>query len=365
MRGTRTTSLLALALLGGTLTGGALPLAAQGGMMGRGMQGRGGMMGGDPSIPAVMQVVHELMTNHDKLRRTVVNLPNGIRTLTESDDPAMVQQIQKHVEMTGKLVADGRAPNLPMSTPALHGVLQNGRKIDRKVELTDKGVLVVETSDDSATVALLQKHAAEVTDLVKRGMAAMHDPAPAPAAPGGGMMHTPGMQHAPGMQHDAASSPAVNGPTRAGQEAFATIAEIVRLLEVDPRTDWSKVDIEALRAHLRDMDDVTMRAEVRSTSVTGGAVFDVQGTGRVREAVRRMALSHGATITTADGFSWAAESTPTGARVTIKALRADDERMVTRIRALGFVGMLTLGDHHTAHHLGIANGTMRGAHHQH
>jgi len=367
MRCTRVSSLLALALFGVTL-----PLSAQGGMMGPGMRGRGGMMGGDSSTAGIMQVVHQLMTNHDKLRRTVENLPNGIRTLTESDDPVMIEQIRKHVAMTGTLVAAGRDPNLPMSTPALHGVLQNGRKIDRKVELTDKGVLVVETSDDSATVALLQKHAAEVTDLVKRGMDAMHDPSPAQTQPSSAMVHTPGMTHhpgmthTPGMSHEAAASPAAPGaPTRAGQEAFATIAEIVRLLEADPQTDWSKVDIEALRSHLRDMDDVTMRAEVRSTAVAGGAVFDVQGSGRVREAVRRMALSHGATISAADGFSWAAESTPTGARVTIKALRADDERMVARIRALGFVGMLTLGDHHTAHHLGIANGTMRGAHHQH
>ena len=38
-------------------------------------------------------------------------------------------------------------------------------------------------------------------------------------------------------------------PTRSGQEAFATIGEIVRILEADPRTDWSKVNIEALRHH--------------------------------------------------------------------------------------------------------------------
>jgi hypothetical protein len=362
MRCTRTACLVTF-----VLTVSAAPLVAQGGMMGRGMMGRGGMMGGrDSTSAAVLQVVHQLMVNHDKLRRTVVNLPNGIRTLTESDDSAMVQQIQRHVAMTGTFVAAGRDPNLPMSTPALHGVLQNGKKIARRVELTDKGVLVVETSDDAATVALLQQHAAEVTDLVKRGMAAMHDPAPVvspPAAPAGGMVHTPGMTHEPGMSHEPVA--AVGMPTRAGQEAFATIAEIVRLLDADSRTDWSKVDLEALREHLRDMDDVTLRADVRATPVAGGAVFDVQGAGRVRAAIRRMALSHGATISEADGFSWTAVSTPTGARVTIRARKADDQAMAARIRALGFVAMLTLGDHHTAHHLGIANGTMRGAHHQH
>ncbi len=182
------------------------------------MMGRGGMMGGmrgggDSTSAAIMTVVHELMTNHDKLRRTVTNLPNGIRTLTESDDPVMAQQIKKHVSATGEFVTKGVDPNLPMSSPALHGVLRNGTKITRQTELTAKGVLVIETSTDSATVALLQAHAAEVTDLVNRGMAAMHEkmmgggapppeptPTPAVATPEPAMAHA----HTPGMSHDSA-----------------------------------------------------------------------------------------------------------------------------------------------------------------
>ena len=34
----------------------------------------------------------------------------------------------------------------------------------------------------------------------------------------------------------------------------------MRILEADPTTDWSKVNIGALREHLIDMDEVTMRA---------------------------------------------------------------------------------------------------------
>ncbi|MFX5914869.1 hypothetical protein ABTE45_18800, partial [Acinetobacter baumannii] len=53
-------------------------------------------------------------------------------------------------------------------------------------------------------------------------------------------------------------------PTQPGQSAFAAILEIVALLEADPATDWSKVNIEALRQHLIDMDNVTLRADVKS-----------------------------------------------------------------------------------------------------
>lgn len=154
------------------------PAIAQGGMMGRGMGGGmgGGMMGrGDSTNQAVMRVVHELVMNHDKLRRTVTNLPNGIRTVTESDDSTMAALIKKHVATTGEFVTKGYDPNLPMASPALHGVLQNGTRIVRQTEITAKGVILVETSDDPATVKLLQTHAAEVTDLVKRGREAMHE----------------------------------------------------------------------------------------------------------------------------------------------------------------------------------------------
>lgn len=172
----------------------------------------------------------------------------------------------------------------------------------------------------------------------------------------------PAHAHTPGMSHDSAMAAQRPKPTRAGQEAFGTIAEVVRILDADPRTDWSKVDLEALRQHLMDMDDVTMRAAVRSTPVDGGVTFDVRGTDRVRDAIRRMALAHGATITPADGFRWVAVETPEGARVTVTALRATDARAVARLRGLGFHGLLSLGDHHTAHHLGIADGSMRAAH---
>ena len=39
-------------------------------------------------------------------------------------------------------------------------------------------------------------------------------------------------------------------PTRPGQDAFAAIQAIVQILDADPQTDWSKVDLEALRQHL-------------------------------------------------------------------------------------------------------------------
>jgi len=54
-------------------------------------------------------------------------------------------------------------------------------------------------------------------------------------------------------------------PVEVGQSQFAAIAEIVALLRDDQDTDWAQVDIQALRDHLVDMDNVTTGASVEAT----------------------------------------------------------------------------------------------------
>ena len=77
---------------------------------------------------------------------------------------------------------------------------------------------------------------------------------------------------------------------RGGRGSHAGRAERVRrhsgdrpILEADPKTDWSKVDIEALRRHLIDMNNVTLYADVRSEPVEGGMRFTVTGAGAVKD----------------------------------------------------------------------------------
>ncbi|MBP6773996.1 MAG: hypothetical protein KA154_13435 [Gemmatimonadaceae bacterium] len=176
--------------------------------------------------------------------------------------------------------------------------------------------------------------------------------------PPGGMVHTPGMQHTPGMEH--ASGPAL--PTQGGQSAFAAVSEIVKLLESDPKTDWSKVNLEALRQHLIDMDAVTLRARVKQSTVTRGLSMDVTGDAPVAAAIRRMVGAHAPTLEALGGWRASTAPIPGGMRLTVVASDASDSATVTRIRALGFIGLMTQGDHHTQHHLMIATGAGAHAH---
>jgi hypothetical protein len=95
--------------------------------------------------------------------------------VTESDDPEIAETIKKHVAEMGQRVEEGRDPDLPIESPALHSIFQYKDKIKSTYEATDKGIVVVQTSTDAGAVEALQKHAAEVTDLVERGMVAAQE----------------------------------------------------------------------------------------------------------------------------------------------------------------------------------------------
>jgi hypothetical protein len=155
------------------------------GQMGSGMTGMGpGMMGMGPGMMGMMggsatmderADLHGLFFNHDRIKRTVTNLPDGIRTVTESDDPEVAATIKKHVADMGKRLEQARDPGLPIESPALHSLFRDKDKIKTAYETTEKGIIVVQTSTDASAVKALQDHAAEVTDLAQRGMVAAHE----------------------------------------------------------------------------------------------------------------------------------------------------------------------------------------------
>ena len=170
--------------------------------------------------------------------------------------------------------------------------------------------------------------------------------------PGIGMRHDGGMVM---MEHHRQMMAKMHGgaPSLPGQDAFGAIAEIVAMLEADPATDWSKVDIEALRQHLIDMNEVTLNAAAVAKPIEGGLEISVTGSGRSLAAIQRMVPAHAAEIDGSKG--WSAKVSPLGNGVLL-TVTASDPKEVQHIRALGFAGIMTSGSHHQAHHLAMAKG---------
>ena len=142
-------------------------------------------------------------------------------------------------------------------------------------------------------------------------------------------------------------------PTEPGQGAFAAVSEIVAMLMADPNTDWSRVDISALRDHLVDMDLLITHAEVSAENVSGGAVFQISTTGPGGAAARRMVPAHAPFLTAETG--WASEVADKGDHL-VWTVTSDTEAQT--IRALGFFGLMAVGAHHQEHHMGMATGQM-------
>ena len=140
---------------------------AQPGGMGPGMMMHGM---GDPAFADDMQLVHAMLFDNQKIRRSVVNLPDGIRTVTESEDEAVARAIKAHVASMEKRLYEGRIFNL--FSPTLPVLFENKDRIKTVVEMTDKGSTVTQTSADAKVVAALQAHAVEVSELARDGMVA-------------------------------------------------------------------------------------------------------------------------------------------------------------------------------------------------
>ncbi|HEY1311380.1 MAG TPA: hypothetical protein VGF02_10560 [Pseudolabrys sp.] len=141
-------------------------------------------------------------------------------------------------------------------------------------------------------------------------------------------------------------------PTMPGQDAFGAIQEVVQMLESDPATDWSKVNIAALREHLIDMNEVTLHAVTAERVLDNGVEFSITGEGRTLAAIKRMVAAHTAELANT-GWNAKTAELPNGVKLTVTA---SDAQPLAKLKALGFVGIMVEGGHHQPHHLAMAKG---------
>jgi len=170
-----------------------------------------------------------------------------------------------------------------------------------------------------------------------------------------GQMHARMMEMMKGgmTQGHASMHAAMSGePTMPGQAAFGAIQEVVQQLEADPATDWSKVNVSALREHLIDMDELTLRTATAERVLDNGIEIAVTGEGRTLAAIKRMVPAHARQLAKM-GWDARTENLPNGVKLIIST---NDPKQVTKLKALGFMGIMVQGGHHQPHHLMIAKG---------
>lgn len=142
-----------------------------------------------------------------------------------------------------------------------------------------------------------------------------------------------------------------------GQSTFAALIEVISVFEADDKTDWNTVDIDGLRSHLLDMNDLVINTNAVTQVLEGNKIrYDIVANGGNDSlgAIHRMVQAHSRFIEQSRGWKITPAANDNGATVTITA---DSTADMIRLKALGFYGFMSLDSHHQAHHYQIATGT--------
>ncbi|MEY8120810.1 MULTISPECIES: hypothetical protein [unclassified Falsihalocynthiibacter] len=116
-----------------------------------------------------------MFRNFETISREVTVLPNGIRTVTRSSDEDVMAELISHVTGMINRVEEGDDPEIIIQSRTLDILFARGDRIQTEIEVTDTGIVVIQTSDDTEVVEALHVHAAEVSDMADRGMQAVHE----------------------------------------------------------------------------------------------------------------------------------------------------------------------------------------------
>ena len=147
--------------------------AGKGAEMGR--MGHGGAMGGKRAVmPDAMRLLH----NHASLERTVEDIPNGVRTVSTTNDPRVLELLRKHPRDMYAFYEAGGV--VRPHDPIFRELSRVADEVTMEFKDVENGIEVVATSDDPEVVKLIRAHAKKVSEFVQRGMPALHEGAPLP-----------------------------------------------------------------------------------------------------------------------------------------------------------------------------------------
>ena len=157
-------------------------------------------------------------------------------------------------------------------------------------------------------------------------------------------------------RHTVHQEQAVSGElTESGTDIFATIQEVIKQLDADPNTDWSKVNLEALRQHLRDMFEYSYNVDVVSQQpiAQGVKILVKPVTSRADQALDKVLAAHPMMLKMETGWTMQTLKQNGEYELTVTTTKPSE---VDKIRGLGYIGLLAYGSHHQAHHWAMATG---------
>jgi len=130
------------------------------------------------SVSTDMVPIMALLMNHDHIRFTIQDLPNGARTTTTSKNPEIVTAIRLHAREMQARVQQGN--NIRLKDPIFIEIFRHHNEISDKINDIPGGVSEDETSPNPQVVLLIRAHAKTVAGFVRDGLPATHQNTPLP-----------------------------------------------------------------------------------------------------------------------------------------------------------------------------------------
>lgn len=167
--------------------------------------------------------------------------------------------------------------------------------------------------------------------------------------------HTVAENNHSAMHHQQMMKSAESNLTQAGNDIFATIQEVIVRLNNNPDTNWATVDIEALRQHLLDMNDMAVNVEILNRKpLINGLRIALQGTtARAEKTLARVFKVHPKHLKSETGWDMKVERY---GKQFIVTTTTEKPEQTQKIIALSYIGLMAYGKHHQLHHWGMSTG---------
>lgn len=123
-------------------------------------------------------VFHTLLARHRELQREVKNLPNGIRSVTTSQSPDLIELLREHAHAMHRRLQEGFG--LRYWDAAFAEIFARADSVRMQINDLPDGVETIETSDDPNVIKLIQAHGQVVNAFVAEGFEAARRVSPLP-----------------------------------------------------------------------------------------------------------------------------------------------------------------------------------------
>lgn len=140
--------------------------------------GRGRGPRGDADFAADRETFHFLLDHRREITRTIKVLENGVETVTETKSAEVRDKLREHVSAMHKRLKDKRGIHL--RDPLFAEVFRHADKVTMKIEETEQGVKVTETSADPYVAKLIKAHAEVVSKFLEKGHLEVRENHPLP-----------------------------------------------------------------------------------------------------------------------------------------------------------------------------------------